>query len=196
MTSNSVEVVISRTESLCKIKLEHLTGIEIPVSNSSWNDFWCFISSHPFEVIVISFVLITFAISFYRNYTEYTPNVEFTAKPLNLESRVAALEGAFSPLMHNRESMLGIREFIRETKEAFSINTSAFHQLRARVDNLYRHLGSNSLSGSNPHNIPQLDSGNIFGPPINSTFPGLGHTLGGRPFLRVLAGENLPLLFP
>lgn len=140
--------------------------------------------------------MITFVISFYKNYTNYTPSVAFTTNPLNnLESRVGALEGTFLPLIHSRDSMLGVREFIRETKEAFLINTSAFHQLRVRVDNLYKYLSGNSSISPNFVDIPQLDPDNIFGPPINSSFPGLGHTLGGRPSVRVLAGENLPLLF-
>ena len=182
LTSNSVESVISRTEGLSKIKLEQLTDIEIPASNSLWNDFWCFIASHPVEVIVISLVLITFGISFYRNYTEYTPNVEFTTQSLSsLESRVTALEGALSHLTRNRDNMVGVREFIRETKEAFTINTSAFRQLRDRVDNLYKHLDVNPLPTPNPPHIPQLDADNIFGPPVNPLFPGLGHILGDAP---------------
>jgi hypothetical protein len=112
------------------------------------------------------------------------------------ESRITSLESVTSSLMGNRNDMFGVREFIRETKEAFAINVSAIHQLNDRINNLYRYINCKDHFASFPNSldIPTLDSENFFGPSLNPNFPGLGQVLGGDPSIRRLAGERLPII--
>lgn len=197
LVSNSIVDVISKTGELCRVKSEALSAENVLKPASLWDDFWCLISSNPFEA-VITRLIITFSISLYKNYNDCTFVSELIKKPQNiLESRIISLESVTSSLVKNRENMQGVREFIRQTKEAFTINVSAIHQLNDRVTNLYRYLNckNNGLPFSPSLDIPTLDSDNLFGPSFNPNFPGLGQVLGGDPSIRQLAGEQLRVFF-
>jgi hypothetical protein len=116
---------------LCKAKLQALLAENVLKPVPLWNDFWCFISSHPVEVVIVSLVIIALGISLYKNYNEYILVSELVKNPQNaLESRIVSLESTTSSLVSNRDSMWWVREFIRETKEAFAINVSVYiHRL-------------------------------------------------------------------